>query len=108
MGTWCTSWLTSFSAPRPQSGNPVTWHLPEWEVQQFNYAQKEPHDLVAPHEFIKVVLELLNLSKWNVRQFNFAQKEPQDLVAPHGVIKVLPEQLNNTRLELIQHHRVPP
>ena len=26
MGTWCTSWLTSFSAPRPQSGNPVTWH----------------------------------------------------------------------------------
>ena len=78
-------------------------------MQQFNYAQKEPHDLVAPHEFIKVLLELLNLSEWNVRQFNFAQKEPQDLVAPHEVIKVIPEQLNNTtRLELIQHHRVPP
>ena len=61
-------------------------------MQQFNYAQKEPHDLVAPHEFIKVFLELLNLSEWNVRQFNFAQKEPQDLVAPHEVIKVLPEQ----------------
>ena len=34
--------------------------LPEREVQQFNYAQKEPQDLVAPHEFVKVLLELLN------------------------------------------------
>ena len=49
-----------FQCTQTTKWKPSNLALPEWEVQQFNYAQKEPHDLVAPHEFVKVLLELLN------------------------------------------------
>ena len=49
-----------FQCTQTTKWKPSNLALPEWEVQQFNYAQKEPHDLVAPHEFVKVRVELLN------------------------------------------------
>ena len=43
-----------FQCTQTTKWKPSNLALQEWEVQQFDYAQKEPHDMVAPHLFVKV------------------------------------------------------
>ena len=43
-----------FQCTQTTKWKPSNLALPEWEVQQFDHAQKEPHDKVAPLLFVKV------------------------------------------------------
>ena len=70
-----------FQCTQTTKWKPSNLALLEWEVQQFNYAQKEPHDLVAPHEFVKILLELLN----PYRVFTLVGEDEKS--AGHGAVR---------------------
>ena len=43
-----------FQCTQTTKWKPSNLAVPEWEVQQFVYAQKEPHDMVTPHLFVEL------------------------------------------------------